>query len=275
MAAVLFNSPHAEAKIVRVGATYIKAEFPRPWAGKPVTVNVPRSKFPADFPFKRGQWFHIRLRHMPIVALGPLPQGKPLFNEFLNSNPNKERKPVEPKEISQSVRLAIRNEKRDALYNLALEKQGEGWVVKIEFGRRGAHLQSAMKVKAPVPYADALKVYEATLAEKLGENYKPVEAAQAAPTQGAEPKAEKKPAPKAHAKAKKPAAKREKKVSPKLTPKRKHPGARSAKPKWELAKSAFAWPCSKCPKPIPKETKFYVRGEGQNMIARHIACHSK
>lgn len=176
---------------------------------------------------------------------------------------------------NQTVHLACQEGKSDKVYDLSLVQKNGGWVVNFAYGRRGSTLRPGTKTATPLPHESALKVYEKTLAEKLGEvpPYHVVKNGEEAKAPNGEVKAqaEKKSKPKPKPEKKAPAAKKTVKPKPKKAPKKTHANARSSKPRWSPATSAYVWPCELCRKAIPKETVFYLRADGQ--VAHHKGCH--
>jgi len=67
--------------------------------------------------------------------------------------------------------LRYQSVRSDKTYHLSLHPKDGGWVVDFEFGRTGSHLQTGTKTPAPVPYREALDIYEGVLREKLGKGY--------------------------------------------------------------------------------------------------------
>ena len=75
----------------------------------------------------------------------------------------------------QSTTLFYKNEaeRSDKVYSLQIEKQGPGYVVNAQWGRRGSTMQVGTKTQAPVPLADAEKIYNRILSNKIAEGYQP------------------------------------------------------------------------------------------------------
>jgi bifunctional non-homologous end joining protein LigD len=61
----------------------------------------------------------------------------------------------------------------DKVYQLAIEPQGGAFVVNYANGRRGGTLATGAKTKAPVPYAQARKICNDVLFDKVGSGYVP------------------------------------------------------------------------------------------------------
>ena len=59
----------------------------------------------------------------------------------------------------------------DKLYQLWLEAQGDGFMVQAQWGRRGGPMQSGSKTTKPVALAEAEKLYEKTLKDKMAKGY--------------------------------------------------------------------------------------------------------
>ncbi len=73
----------------------------------------------------------------------------------------------------QSVSLFYNEGSSDKVYNASLEPQGKGWVVKFSYGRRGTALNTGEKTLRPIPFDEALKVYEALVRSKTQKGYTP------------------------------------------------------------------------------------------------------
>jgi len=72
----------------------------------------------------------------------------------------------------------------DKEYHIHLDQDGDGWVVFGRNGRRGGNLTHQAKTDAPVPYAEAKKIYDALVKSKLKSGYSPDNAG--VPFQGTE-----------------------------------------------------------------------------------------
>ena len=59
----------------------------------------------------------------------------------------------------------------DKEYHIQLVKEGKGYVVNFQFGRRGSTLQTGTKTTVPVTLEQAEKVYNKLLKEKTGKGY--------------------------------------------------------------------------------------------------------
>jgi bifunctional non-homologous end joining protein LigD len=75
----------------------------------------------------------------------------------------------------QSITLFYQNEleRSDKVYSLQIEKQGDGYIVNAQWGRRGGTMQVGSKTASPVPLADAEKIYNRLVASKRAEGYQP------------------------------------------------------------------------------------------------------
>lgn len=80
-----------------------------------------------------------------------------------------------------AVKLAYREGASDKVYVATIERAGELFVVNCAWGRRGATLTAGTKTVAPVELAEARRVYEKVVAEKVGKGYQVVESAAAIP----------------------------------------------------------------------------------------------
>ncbi len=75
----------------------------------------------------------------------------------------------------EQTTLYYRQGGSDKVYAASIEPSEGGHLVRFQFGRRGTALQSGQKTTAPVSYADARKVYEKLIREKLSKGYQPGE----------------------------------------------------------------------------------------------------
>ena len=71
------------------------------------------------------------------------------------------------------IELEFREGSSDKVYRAGIEQAGAGFVVNFAYGRRGATLNTGTKTGQPVPYAEALEIYEKLVASKTGKGYKP------------------------------------------------------------------------------------------------------
>ena len=77
-------------------------------------------------------------------------------------------------EQAESVELAYSEGTADKVYRVQLEKDGDNWTVRAEWGRRGKALQSGVKA-SPVPYPEAKRIYDKLIAEKTRKGYEVAE----------------------------------------------------------------------------------------------------
>lgn len=75
---------------------------------------------------------------------------------------------------SESTSLFFKEGTSDKEYHLQLEPKEAGWIVNFQYGRCGSALRSDTKTSAPLPYAEAKKIYDRLLREKTGKGYRPV-----------------------------------------------------------------------------------------------------
>ena len=81
---------------------------------------------------------------------------------------------------TESIKLAFQEGNSDKFYNITLNEGGgivgaEGqYTVDFHYGRTGTDGQTGTKTKEPVPYAEAKKVYDKTVASKVKKGYKEV-----------------------------------------------------------------------------------------------------
>ena len=78
--------------------------------------------------------------------------------------------------VSQSndlkrVTLYYREGSSDKVYQCAIEPVGDRFVVNFAYGRRGSTLNTGTKTGAPVGYAEAERLYDKLLREKIGKGY--------------------------------------------------------------------------------------------------------
>lgn len=81
----------------------------------------------------------------------------------------------------EKISLYFREGTSDKVYHVQLETKSpitqqlcpgeEGWVVNFQYGRRNAKLTEGTKTPNSLPYADALKIYDKLVAEKIGKGY--------------------------------------------------------------------------------------------------------
>lgn len=72
-----------------------------------------------------------------------------------------------------AVTLYYRAGGSDKVYSAAVEPRGDGFVVTFAFGRRGSPLQTGTKTSAPVPLAQARKLFDKLVKEKTAKGYTP------------------------------------------------------------------------------------------------------
>lgn len=71
----------------------------------------------------------------------------------------------------KEVTLACREGSADKVYQIWIEPEDDGFMVKALYGRRGGSMASATKTSSPVPKEKAEKVYDGVLKEKFGKGY--------------------------------------------------------------------------------------------------------
>ena len=71
--------------------------------------------------------------------------------------------------------LFYREGTSDKVYHVQVEKEGTGWSVNFQFGRRGSTLNCGQKTSSPVSYEEAEKIYNKIVNEKLSKGYQPIE----------------------------------------------------------------------------------------------------
>lgn len=72
---------------------------------------------------------------------------------------------------SRSVTLYFREGLSDKVYSAAIEPSGVGFAVSFAYGRRGGTLSTGTKTSGPVPFDDAVKIYEKLIREKQAKGY--------------------------------------------------------------------------------------------------------
>lgn len=80
---------------------------------------------------------------------------------------------------AESITLFFRNDSSDKEYRIHLKERDAGWIVEIQFGKRGSNLRAALKTKDPLEFAAAKKAYDKILAEQLKDAYTPSETGRA------------------------------------------------------------------------------------------------
>lgn len=60
-----------------------------------------------------------------------------------------------------------------AIYQIAVEPSGDGFVVNFAYGRRGSTLTTGAKTASPVPFDQAKKIYDKLVKEKTAKGYTP------------------------------------------------------------------------------------------------------
>jgi len=72
---------------------------------------------------------------------------------------------------SEQVSLYYTDGSSDKVYLVQLVEKGCGFVVNVQYGRRGGTLQTGTKTLAPVSYDQAKKVYDKLIASKRSKGY--------------------------------------------------------------------------------------------------------
>jgi len=73
------------------------------------------------------------------------------------------------------IDLEFREGSSDKVYRAAIEKADGGFIVNFAYGRRGSTLNTGTKTTQPVPYDEALNIYNKLVNSKTAKGYKPVE----------------------------------------------------------------------------------------------------
>ncbi len=74
---------------------------------------------------------------------------------------------------AESIALFFKNGSSDKEYHVHLQPREAGWIVEIQYGKRGAALRSALKTKEPISYEEAKKAYDKIVAGQIKEGYTP------------------------------------------------------------------------------------------------------
>ena len=75
----------------------------------------------------------------------------------------------------EQITLYFKQGSSDKIYQAAIEQRDGGSVVTFAYGRRGTTLQTGTKTQAPVNYADARRIYDKLVSEKMAKGYTPGE----------------------------------------------------------------------------------------------------
>ena len=76
---------------------------------------------------------------------------------------------------AERITLYYRQGASDKVYQVAIEPSGTGFVVTFAFGRRGSTLQTGSKTPSPVGHAEAQRIYQKLVEEKVQKGYTPGE----------------------------------------------------------------------------------------------------
>ncbi len=71
-----------------------------------------------------------------------------------------------------SIELVYREGSSDKVYRACVEAQGSGFLVNFAYGRRGATLNTGTKTQQPVPYDEAVEIYDKLVKSKTAKGYK-------------------------------------------------------------------------------------------------------
>ena len=77
------------------------------------------------------------------------------------------------KETLKTIRLTFTEGPSDKEYNAQIVKDGEGYLVNFQYGRRNGTLQTGSKTALPVSLEDAEKIYNKLVKEKTSKGYEP------------------------------------------------------------------------------------------------------
>jgi len=76
-----------------------------------------------------------------------------------------------PNQVIKAVSLYFCAGTSDKEYHAQLEKNGSGYVVNFQYGRRGSTLQTGTKTKSPVPLEDAENIFDKLVSSKMAKGY--------------------------------------------------------------------------------------------------------
>lgn len=71
----------------------------------------------------------------------------------------------------EQTTLYYREDSSDKVYQAGIIPQENGYVVEFAYGRRGATLQTGTKTQTPVAYAEARRIYDKLIADKIAKGY--------------------------------------------------------------------------------------------------------
>lgn len=74
-------------------------------------------------------------------------------------------------EVLETVSLYFKSGSSDKEYHARIAQSGGGYVVNVEYGRRGSSLSTGTKTKSPVAYAAALRVFQKLVSDKTSKGY--------------------------------------------------------------------------------------------------------
>lgn len=74
-------------------------------------------------------------------------------------------------EVLETVSLYFTSGSSDKEYHARIAQSGGGYVVNVEYGRRGSSLSTGTKTKSPVDYAAALRVFQKLVSDKTSKGY--------------------------------------------------------------------------------------------------------
>lgn len=77
--------------------------------------------------------------------------------------------------LTPTATLYYRAGASDKVYQAAVERRGDGYVVTVSYGRRGGTMSTGTKTASPLPYEAAVKIYEKLIREKMAKGYTPGE----------------------------------------------------------------------------------------------------
>lgn len=75
--------------------------------------------------------------------------------------------------MNRQISLFLKDGNSDKEYHAELQASGAGYVVNFRYGRRGSALKCDTKTPTPLAHADALRIYEKLVAEKIKKGYSP------------------------------------------------------------------------------------------------------
>lgn len=77
--------------------------------------------------------------------------------------------------LPETIALFYKGGSSDKEYHVHLKQADGGWLVEIQYGKRGSSLKSSLKTKSPIDYPLAKKTYDKTVNDQLKDGYTPAQ----------------------------------------------------------------------------------------------------